>query len=106
MSFLNTTFVLDISNYDNMNTEKPTENKENNRFTVYKDEVSNKWVIEDSEPSNVLSFTQGTVMTEGYFASFKDGKVMTDMRLVGQTIREMDEFLKTNYKHLYGNTTE
>jgi len=89
---------------DKMNTKKPTERKDDSRFTVYKNEVENKWVIEDSETSNILTFIEGKVETEGYFATFKDGKVMTDTRLVGQTIREMDEFLRTNYKHLYGKT--
>lgn len=87
-----------------MNTKKPAERKDDSRFTVYKNELENKWVIEDSETSNVLTFIEGKVETEGYFATFKDGKVMTDTRLVGQTIREMDEFLRTNYKHLYGKT--
>lgn len=89
---------------DKMNTKKPAERKDDSRFTVYKNELENKWVIEDSETSNVLTFIEGKVETEGYFATFKDGKVMTDTRLVGQTIREMDEFLRTNYKHLYGKT--
>ena len=95
-----------------MNTNKTVDNKQKDRFRVYKierypdelggwnEDEQNKWVIDDTETSNILYFSEGKVKTDGFFASFKDGKVITDCRLVGQTIREMNEFLEENYKHL------
>ena len=86
-----------------MNTNKIPDKEQHERFKVYKDEKENKCVIEDTVTANVLTFSEGKVKTEGYFASFKDGKVMTNTRLVGQTIREMDDYLHKKYKHLlYG----
>ncbi len=87
-----------------MNTNKSTEDKDNSRFTVYKTEIEDKWVIEDLQTSVTLTFTKGKVHTDGYFVSVKNKKVVTDTKLIGDSIREMDEFLSTNYKHLHGKT--
>lgn len=81
-----------------------TNDKQENRFKVYKDEAENKWVIEDTETPIILSFPEGKVNTEGYFVDFKkEVPVMTDTGLIGLTIREMTAFLKKHHKHLlYG----
>lgn len=71
--------------------------EENNRFTL-RNSGGRNWVLRDSETTINLTFEEGKVKTEGFF--FNQEIVSTDCKLIGDTIRQMSDYLDEHYKNL------